>query len=99
MITLDDIKRMDKELLTVQDVEKLLKINGTTIRRAAQYLGRFRDRPRVPPYHAIGNIRCAAPYVSRKHVLGHALRKKLFFERRALGWCLFSHRRRLPLKI
>ena len=36
MITLDDIKRMDKELLTVQDVEKLLKIKGTTIRRAAR---------------------------------------------------------------
>lgn len=36
MITLDDIKRMDKELLTVQDVEKLLKVNGTTIRRAAR---------------------------------------------------------------
>lgn len=36
MITLDDIKRMDKELLTVKDVEKLLKINGTTIRRAAR---------------------------------------------------------------
>ena len=36
MITLDDIKRMDKELLTVQDVEKLLKINGTTIRKAAR---------------------------------------------------------------
>ena len=27
---------MDKELLTVQDVEKLLKINGTTIRKAAR---------------------------------------------------------------
>lgn len=36
MITLDDIKRMDKELLTVQDVEKLLKVNGTTIRKAAR---------------------------------------------------------------
>lgn len=36
MITLDDIKRMDKELLTVQDVAKLLKVNGTTIRRAAR---------------------------------------------------------------
>lgn len=36
MITLDDIKKMDKELLTVQDVEKLLKVNGTTIRAAAR---------------------------------------------------------------
>lgn len=36
MTTLDDIKRMDKELLTVQDVKKLLKVNATTIHRAAQ---------------------------------------------------------------
>lgn len=35
-LTFDEINRMDKELLTVQDVEKLLKINGTTIRRAAR---------------------------------------------------------------
>lgn len=36
MITLDDIKRMDKELLTVQDIEKVLGLTGTTIRNAAR---------------------------------------------------------------
>lgn len=35
-MTLEEIKKMDKELLTVQDVEKLLKVNGTTIRMAAR---------------------------------------------------------------
>lgn len=35
-MTLEEIKKMDKELLTVQDVKKLLKVNATTIRRAAR---------------------------------------------------------------